>query len=214
MTGYRSRKKTKRERMRVAVKTELIPYLAEFGFERIQKPLAGGPDLIEGWRNNYARKRGEFSDEIHIEWRRYRRPYFMIEFWTDQTELMTPYYTPPSERLYRTEDPPVLHFREFYARIYPTPPHWWDGPDVWYGKRMSVEKTIRIAKQRIADLDHYLRMGFTNASLGAASIPAVWGDRPPDVFFDIPPPEPPRSFWYLLFFGAPRTKTPWPRRRP
>jgi len=137
--------------IRAAVRNDLIPWCAQFGFKKGKRPGSGppqGPTLL--------RQRDGHLDEILFLWRSGYRPVFMIEFWTDQEERMQPT---------RPVNPKVLPL--YSGRIYPRIRTWRDmfadgslyDRHPWYGARMSVDEAIDLAKQRIIDLDSYFRTG-------------------------------------------------------
>ncbi len=169
--------------MRHAVKTELAAFIAELGFKKNRKPLAGDGSA-PSWGNTYSRQRGEFFDEIHFEWEAYGHPRFAIEFWTDQTERMiVPGATPPYVSV--TEG-------EYYARIHPrlNRPWEWMGP-VWYGQGQSQRQAMITAKKRLLDLDEYLRTGVTSAPLELISTVTMGKVRPLELYPPAPEPKPP-----------------------
>lgn len=177
--------------LRSAVKIQLVPFMAELGFKLNRKPLAHD---AKSQANTYSRRRGEFADEIHIYWWSSNRPWFAIEFWTDQTERM----------IIPGVKPPYVSFSQGvdYARIRPRLARAWEIEDIWYGQGGTLSQTMIIAKKRLLDLDEYLRTGVTSAPLGLVPTVIMGKDRPLELFPPAPPPTPPtlvkrfdRWFW-------------------
>lgn len=194
--SWDERNKARTKALRQGFKEEVLPCLKALGFKKQYPPLAAG-DCEDLWGNNWSRQRGEFTDEIHIEWRTLQRPFFMIEFWTDQTERVTLY------------DPRLLGKpgRFFYARIPMTHPK--IGREVWYGERTSLKATINIAKERLAELDDYLRTGYTTAHIRLCSSVAVWRERPAELFPNPPVEKRHLPWWEKLLvrvFGSEEEK--------
>jgi hypothetical protein len=153
------KQKEKTRALRAAIKADLVPFMAQLGFARIKRGMALPPEEYN-WSNTYNRKRDEYFDELHIEWRSLGRPLFMLEFWTSQTEKML-----KPEPVQGLSD---LSYQQYYARFLPGKRGWqrcrgwpffFHEFEPWYGDHMSVEDTIKTAKLRIADLDSYLRTG-------------------------------------------------------
>ncbi len=161
-----------------AVKTELVPFVAELGFMETPKTRAWGgsrPSL----GNTYSRQRGEFFDEIHFQWDMYGGRTFAIEFCTDQTERMIiPGAKPPL--VSKTRGVP-------YAKIRPRLARDWEAEDIWYGQGETVGQTMITAKKRLLDLDEYLRTGVTSAPLSLVSMVVMGQDRPLEFFLPAPP---------------------------
>ncbi|MDB5460326.1 MAG: hypothetical protein JWO72_2067 [Caulobacteraceae bacterium] len=155
MTGEQERTRVLKGR----IKAELVPLLIELGFEKNRKSFAARP--IDGpFGNTYSRPRDPYVDEIRINW--FGGDYgvmFGLEFWTDQIERML---EPDRTKLVLTE------LREtYYASIYPYP--YPERHGFWarllepspgdFADRMSLRETIDIAKARIVEIDHHLRVG-------------------------------------------------------
>jgi hypothetical protein len=156
-----------------AVKTQLVPFIAELGFKENRKALAIGAKLPQ-FDNTFSRQRGEFFDEIHFRWDLYGGRTFAIEFWTDQTERMIiPGAKPPFVSKARGE---------FYAKICPRLAHDWEAEDIWYGQGETLSQTMITAKNRLLDLDEYLRTGATTAPLSLVPMVCMGKDRPVELF--------------------------------
>jgi hypothetical protein len=184
--------------LRAAVKAELPPFLAVRGFKRNGKSYAARP--IDGpMGNTYWRARGKYVDEIRIDWDKYQRPHFGLGFWTDQTERML---EPDRSKLSSFDLDPM--YLNFYVTVGPNPArrirrlhHLFRDDSFWFGQRGTLEKAIALAKLRIAEIDHHLKVGApTEHMYLVAHVVVKYGDpsnarpipQPPDAES---PPSPP-----------------------
>jgi hypothetical protein len=148
-----------RRAFQALVKAEFVPALEALGFRRTETSFAARP-LDAPFPNTFARDREDYVDEVHIRWRSRLQPMFILEFWTDQTERML---NPDRRPL-----PPGKRYpRSHYVQMYPRPIRvrkWhglWDGwaQPTWFGEGMTQAEAIERAKARLAELDHYLKVG-------------------------------------------------------
>jgi hypothetical protein len=159
--GKRARAATaeKTRLLRAAVKTQLAPFIMALGFRKNAKSYACRP--IDGpLGNTFSRARGDYVDEIQIEWATYQRPQFTLNFWSDQIDRMLD----PDRETHPSGLP-----RSYHAALYPGRARWrprWYNRVFWhaapprlFGERMAIEATIDIAKARVAELDHHLKVG-------------------------------------------------------
>ncbi len=128
-----------------AVREQVYPLFKELGFRRGRKPPPGvEPDTFG---LGYGRIREGHLDKIAVHWRKYDRPFYVIEFRTSQTERMGPGYdwahSSPG-RIYRSR-----------------PPRWrfWQGEPDWFTSGSNLQAEIDIALTRVRELDLYLKTG-------------------------------------------------------
>lgn len=126
-----------------AVRKEVRPYIYWLGFQIDRRPKE---ERSWRWRvGSVCRQRGPYIDEVDIQWEKYDRPQFMINFWTSHEERMI-----VAHRYVKIFTPDHL------ARIYPRKASW---RDPWYGAPDSTEKTVKIARARLAEMDLFLKTG-------------------------------------------------------
>jgi hypothetical protein len=138
----------KRKALVDAVKKDLRPFILQLGFELDRRP----PDERSWrWRQGaFLRRRDGRTDELSIQWEKYDAPLFILNFWTDDAERMQ-----VANRHLPSRGP------DSPARIYPIKRSVfavWGGTP-WFGRGMTVEQTIQVARTRLGDLDHFLRTG-------------------------------------------------------
>lgn len=130
-----------------AVKDEVRPHIRALGFETDRRPKGERP---WHWRSgSLFRRREAYVDELIIQWERYDRPNFIFNFSTSQKERMDValrYHPSPAS--------------DGLARIYPA--KLWLGltlRSTWFGREKTVAETVRVARERLSDLDQFLRTG-------------------------------------------------------
>jgi hypothetical protein len=142
-------KHQKREELAKGVRENLIPTLEQLGFESTRKDISEhSDDPMLG--HFFRRTRNGYEDEIWIHWDKYGRPRFILEFKTTQEERMSSGNKKAATKI-------------IYGRIYPSHGPLWrillGGEPSWFGSSRSTKKTVDVARNRVHELDEYLRLG-------------------------------------------------------
>jgi len=139
----------KKKALKAAIKKDLRPFMVELGFLPDKRPFEErGREKI----GMYVRSREGYTDEVLVLWLTYGRPVFMLEFWSDQLERM--------QAAWERHPYPRFHPNEM-RRIYPRhrPRFSIFASEPWYGREKTVEQTIAVAKERLLEMDSFLRTG-------------------------------------------------------
>jgi hypothetical protein len=142
----------KKKALKAAIKKELRPFMVELGFTPDKRPFEEHGRVKIGL---YVRSRDDYTDELLVLWRSYGRPLFMLEFWSDQLERMR-----AARERQRYPYPANFHPNEMY-RIYPRFRSHLNifASEPWYGGEKSVQQTIAVARDRLSEMDSFLRTG-------------------------------------------------------
>jgi hypothetical protein len=142
----------KKKALKVAIKKELRPFMVELGFTPDKRPFEERDRVKIGL---YVRSRDGYTDELNVLWRNYGRPLFMLEFWSSQVQRMQAAWERERYPYPATFDPNYMH--RIYPRLGPRVSFFASEP--WYGREKTVEQTIAVAKERLSELDSFLRTG-------------------------------------------------------
>lgn len=143
-------KKEHTEKLKGAVRENLFPIMDQLGFDASRKKSTNETKgAIRGFV--FFRQREGFEDKVEFYWDKWGAPLFMIQFITTQKERMkTPGMPMPDHIIWGRFGPGHRAIWQRYLGII---------GDGWYGRFGSIENTIETAKDRLVDLDAYLKTG-------------------------------------------------------